>query len=77
MLLTEFDAKEHDRHTYADGREDGLAEGLTKGLSKGMIEGRILAYHDMHLSLEKISEKTGQPLDVVLKIIEKESYDTK
>ena len=36
MLLTEFDAKKHDRHTYNDGKEDGLAEGKAEGLDEGL-----------------------------------------
>lgn len=54
-------------NAFLELREEGKLEGKIEG----KIEGRVLAYYDMELSIEEISEKVHVPIETVKEILDK------
>lgn len=54
---------------WNSGETAGMEKGIEKGLILGMEKGKILAYFDMGLTKEEISDKVGLPIEQVCKIL--------
>ena len=72
MLLTEYDAKFHEKCLRKEEYDDGFAEGLSQGISQGISQGESNAYTTIIINAlgggmteSEISTKLKIPQEVI------------
>ena len=56
MLLTEFDAVEHDEIVFYEGKAEGRAEGKAEGRAEGKAEALINMMRELKLTFEQAAQ---------------------